>query len=272
MKLVPKYQNPKQPIKRIGKEIKVDNKDGGYDSSTLQERKRLHKKWDPTGGFEPLSWIASSIAGNMAKGEENEYYKTYLGLPSMIGPMNKGSQTNWDYEEEERKKRSGEPPSDFYGTTPRMDVNIQAIADTLNTGRIVRNYNKYKQIQPNLPSKDYIERIYNTGKEVMDNPGKWIQVDDGRAIKHGYDKHLDESDPLGMLGKFGMRWEQEALYIHDTYDFPWSARAATGIPARPREMKIRGRINFKPDKGSVLLRDSLVNFISGYPKSVTDEL
>lgn len=30
--------------------------------------------------------------------------------------------------------------------------------------------------------------------------------------------------------------------------------------------------NPKPDKGSVLLRDSLVNFISGYPKSVTDEL
>ena len=107
----------------------------------------------------------------------------------------------------------------------------------------------------------------------MENPSKWVQVEDGRAIKQGYDKQLEESDPLGMLGKFGMRWEpnQKALYVHDTYDFPWKARAATGIPVRPREMKIRGRINFDPNRGSALLRDSLSGFNSKYPKPITDE-
>lgn len=272
--LIPKYKNPNQPIKRIGKEVKVDNKNGGYDSSTLGRRNWAYRKWDPTGGFDPINWFSSLFVGNKARGEENEYYKEYLGLPSKVKPMSKGSQTDWDYKEEERKIKEGELPSDFYGTTPRMDVNIQAIADTLNTGKIIRNYDRYKQIQPSLPSKEYVERIYNTGKEVMNNPGKWVQIYDGRAIKFGYDESLNETDPLGMLGKFGMRWEpeQSSLYVQDTYDFPLNARIATGIPVRPREMKIRGHINFNPSKGSILLRDSLSNFINGYPKPITNGL
>lgn len=269
-----KYQNPSSGIQRIGKPVSVNNsKDGGYNQSTLNDRQELLKKWDPTGGFDAASWMASKFFGNMANGEENEYYKTYLGLPNKVQPMKQGAQTNWDYQEEERKREAKEQPSDFYGTTPRMDYNIQAIADTLNTGRIVRNYDIYKQKEPSLPDKEYIERIYNSGKQVMENPSKWVQVEDGRAIKQGYDKQLEESDPLGMLGKFGMRWEpnQKALYVHDTYDFPWKARAATGILVRPREMKIRGRINFDPNRGSALLRDSLSGFNSKYPKPITDE-
>lgn len=269
-----KYQNPSSGIQRIGKPVSVNNsEDGGYDQSTLNKRQELLKKWDPTGGFDAASWIASKFFGNMANGEENEYYKTYLGLSSKVQPMKPGAQTNWDYQEEERKKQAGEQPSDFYGTTPRMDYNIQAIADTLNIGKIVRSYDVYKQKEPSLPDKEYIERIYTSGKQVMENPSKWVQVEDGRAIKQGYDKQLEESDPLGMLGKFGMRWEpnQKALYVHDTYDFPWKARAATGIPVRPREMKIRGRINFDPNRGSVLLRDSLSGFNSKYPTPITDE-
>lgn len=269
-----KYQNPSSGIQRIGKPVSVNNsKDGGYNQSTLNDRQELLKKWDPTGGFDAASWMASKFFGNMANGEENEYYKTYLGLPNKVQPMKQGAQTNWDYQEKERKREAKEQPSDFYGTTPRMDYNIQAIADTLNTGRIVRNYDIYKQKEPSLPDKEYIERIYNSGKQVMENPSKWVQVEDGRAIKQGYDKQLEESDPLGMLGKFGMRWEpnQKALYVHDTYDFPWKARAATGILVRPREMKIRGRINFDPNRGSALLRDSLSGFNSKYPKPITDE-
>lgn len=271
---VAKYQEPAQGINRIGRPVLADNsKDGGYNPSTLNSRQELLKKWDPTGGFDAASWIASKFFGNLANGEENEYYKTYLGLPSKIQPMKQGAQTNWDYLEEERKSKAKEQPSDFYGTTPRMDYNIQAIADTLNTGRIVRNYDVYKQKEPSLPDKEYVERIYNSGKQVMENPSKWVQVENGRAIKQGYDKQLEESDPLGMLGKFGMRWEpdQKALYVHDTYDFPWKARAATGIPVRPREMKIRGRISFDPNKGAVLLRDSLSGFNSKYPRPITDE-
>ncbi|GEM_PF-4998793 len=299
---ITKYQNPSQGVQRRDaikdyrpdisqKETNIDNRletlkyrlkykvaigipvesenstDGGYDSSSLTKRENLSKKFDPTGGLDFANWILSGIAGNMAKGEENEYYKTYLGLPSKVTPMQKGSQTNWDYHENKKNL------SDFYGTTPRMDYNIQAIADTLHLGKMVRNYDIYKKKEPSLPSREYLQRIYKTGKNVMNNPNKWTQVQDGRAIKQGYDKQTEESDPLGMLGKFGMRWEpeQNALYVHDTYDFSKNARNATGIPIRPREMKIRGRVKFDPTKGSILLRDSLANYINNYPKPITDE-
>ena len=75
-----------------------------------------------------------------------------------------------------------------------------------------------------------------------------------------------------MLEKFGAKWvpEEGVLYMHDTYDFSDLARFATGIPQRPKEMKIRGRINFDPNKGSFLLRDDLKNFNSGYAKPITE--
>ena len=73
-----------------------------------------------------------------------------------------------------------------------------------------------------------------------------------------------------------MRWEpnQKALYVHDTYDFKpiyKSNKIKSMMIDRPREMKIRGRINFDPTKGSILLRDSLSGFNSKYPKPITDE-
>jgi hypothetical protein len=75
-----------------------------------------------------------------------------------------------------------------------------------------------------------------------------------------------------MLEDFGAKWvpEEGALYMHDTYDFSNAARWATGIPIRPKEMKIRGRIGFDPKKGSFLLRDDLKNFNSGYAKPVVN--
>lgn len=68
-----------------------------------------------------------------------------------------------------------------------------------------------------------------------------------------------------MLANFGMMWDpdEKALYVHDTYDFPIVPRVVGGIPERPREMKIRGRISYDPQKGSYLLRDDMKNFNNG---------
>lgn len=63
-------------------------------------------------------------------------------------------------------------PSDFYGTTARMDANIQAIADTLNTGKILRDYAAFKKAHPDLPPKSTIKAMYESGKKVMDNPNE----------------------------------------------------------------------------------------------------
>lgn len=239
--------------------------EGGY--STDSEEKRWDTFWsyDPAGGT-GLSQLLYLSQGNQSRGEENEYWKAYLGLPNAVPEMNTNAKTSWDDAVEKEKITRGELPSDFYGTTPRMDLNIQAIADTLNTGKIVRNYKQYKKANPDLPPKMIIENMYEAGKQVLENPNTWQQVDgDITGIKRGLDPQTNEFSPLGMLANFGMMWspEENALYMHDTYDFNKLGTKIVG--KRPKEMKIRSKISFDPTKGSVLLRDDMANF-NDYPE------
>lgn len=251
--------------KWINKDSEIDpNQKGGYSKSSEKRRFSRSTKLDPTADFGPGAYMMQS-----ASGEEQQYYREYLGLPSRVPKMNPKAKTEWDDKVEAEKIKNGELPSDFYGTTKRMDLNIQAIADTLNTGKIYRNYDEYKKSNPKLPSKRIIKEIYETGKKVLDNPNKWQQiVGDDVAIKEGFELSTNESNPLGMLADFGMKWapEENKIYIHDTYDFP-EILTGKGRPMfnRPKEMKIRGRIDFDPKKGSYLLRDNMVNY-NNYPE------
>ncbi len=250
--------------------------EGGYSEDTLEKRREVHSKHDPTGGWGIERVFYSN--GNQAEGEEDQYWRAYLGLDNIVPKMNPKAKTSWDDKIEYEKAKAGEPPSEFYGTTPKMDQYIQAIADTTNTGKIVRNYDEYKKRFPNLSSKTQVEYLYRAGKKVMDNPNRWTQVsekgerfgrtkDERRAGQFVLKKDLENNEiaPLGMLANFGMMWDpdEKALYIHDTYDFPTIPRTLGGIPERPREMKIRGRISYDPKKGSYLLRDDMKNFNNG---------
>ena len=244
--------------------------EGGWAAESREKREKRYHRYDPTGDYisQPFYML---IGGNQASGEENEYWKAYLGLENNVPKMNPKAKTSWDDSVEKEKIVKGELPSDFYGTTPRMDLNIQAIADTLNTGKIVRSYDEYKEKYPNLPSKETMELIYQTGKNVLDNPGKWQQVDgDSVAIKSKYDLVTNETNPLGMLADFGMMWNpnEKTLYVHDTYDFPTIIEMFSG--KRPKEMKIRGKVGFDPNKGSKLLRNNLSGFYD-YPEPITSE-
>ena len=242
--------------------------EGGYTGGDLK-RRVIRRVFDPTGGLGPSQLLYLSSGGNKSKGEENEYWKAYLGLDNSVPSMDPKAKTSWDDKIERQKVENGELPSDFYGTTPRMDLNIQAIADTLNVGKIYRNYNRYKEQHPDLPPRENIKDIYETGKRVLDNPNTWQQVHgDDTAIKQKLEASTNEVVPLGMLADFGMMWnpEEKAIYVHDTYDFPKIARILVGN--RPKEMKIRGRINFDPKKGSKLLRNDLESFYD-YPKPIT---
>ena len=118
----------------------LDN-EGGWSDNSRARRERRHDRYDPTGNYilQPLYML---MGGNQAAGEENEYWKAYLGLKNAVPKMNPNAKTSWDDAIEAEKIANGELPSDFYGTTPRMDLNIQAVADTLNTGKILRNYDK----------------------------------------------------------------------------------------------------------------------------------
>ena len=243
--------------------------EGGYTEESLEKRKAIYKRYDPTGGTGIISQgLYMLTGGNQAKGEENEYWKAYLGLDNNVSKMNPKAKTSWDDKIEKEKLANKELPSDFYGTTPRMDLNIQAIADTLNIGNIYRNYDKYVKEHPDLPSKNQIKEIYETGKRVLENPNTWQQVDGDRtAIKKQYDYTTNESNPLGMLANFGMMWDpgEKAIYIHDTYDFKNLGKLFVGD--RPKEMKIRGKVNFNPKKGSKLLRNNMESYYD-YPNPI----
>ena len=249
-----------------------DTEKGGYSENTRNKREKIHKRYDPTGGTGIISQGLYILqGGNKSKGEEDEYWKAYLGLDNAIPKMNPNAKTSWDDAVEKDKAAKGELSSDFYGTTPRMDLNIQAIADTLNVGKIYRNYDKYKSQYPELPAKWRIEEIYNTGKKVLDNPNEWHQVDgDNTAIKRGLDYYTNEMNPLGMLANFGMMWKpnEGVIHIHDTYDFNPIGEFFVG--ERPKEMKIRSKINFDPNKGSKLLRDNMQGFYN-YPEAISNK-
>ena len=230
--------------------------DGGWSDLQLIRNVNTHKKYDPTGRLNAGdAFLNMVLGGNQATGEEDLYWRTYLGL-GKAPAMSSNAYTEWDKKVEAKKKSSGELPSEFFGTTPRMDLALQAFADTTNLGKIIRNYDSAKNEYKNLPDRKTLLNIYKQAKTVLDNPGKWQQMDGDYNIKTNPDSDVvNEWNPLGMLAKFGMKWvpKEESIYIHDTYDFPWWAEWAIG-GERPREMKIRSKIGFNPAIGSVLLR------------------
>lgn len=267
-------KNPflKTPVVRYdegGKKQDASNP-GGYTDEQLNKNYQIWKTYDPTGGLNFFNYLMSQNLGNMARGEENEYWKEYLGLNSAVPKMNSNAHTEWDKKIEADKKEKGELASNFYGTTPRMDYNIQALADTLMLGNMVRNYEEYNK-KYNLPHIETVTEAYEQAKNILNNPNKWTQVSGEIPIgQYGYNSETSESNPLGMLANFGMKWvpEEKALYMHDTYDFPNRVHFITDIPVRPREMKIRSKINFDPTIGSWLLRNP-VNYNTHTPIKVT---
>lgn len=267
-------KNPflKTPVVRYdegGKKQDASNP-GGYTDEQLNKNYQIWKTYDPTGGLNFINYVLSQNFGNMARGEENEYWKEYLGLPSAVPLMNSNANTEWDKKIEQEKIAKGELASDFYGTTPRMDYNIQALADTLMLGEMVRNYEEYDK-KYNLPHIETVTEAYEQAKNILNNPNKWTQVDGEIEVNNWpFNPNISESNPLGMLANFGMKWvpEENALYMHDTYDFPKRVHKRTEIPVRPREMKIRSKISFDPTKGSWLLR-SPVNYNTNIPAKTT---
>lgn len=229
------------------------NNEGGYEERTKHRREHAHHSFDPALGFDPLSAIYDWVKGNRSRGEENEYYKAYLGLDNNVPRTNTRLQ---GLEADEKFEDRGE----YYGTTDTMDRNIQVYADTARVKTLIDEYDKYKD-QHNL-SKAQLERIYKQGKELMEHPNEFVQMNADTAPGFEYNKNIrttNESNPLGMLARFGARWrpEEGVIEVHDAYDFPRWVTALSSIPVRPKVMRIRGRIKYDPKKGSVLLRDKV---------------
>lgn len=246
-----------------GNNPKQDLDIGGYSKDSREGRKGVFMKWDPTGG------IYIPTPNNKATGEESLYYSAYLGLHDKLPKSNVRKPD--DLQDDKDLLEQGYIGTDYYSTTPRMDVTIQALADTLNLGKIYRNYDYYKEKHPTLAPKVQIKRAYKKGKELLDNPNEWVQINSNNlGVVNTDGDSSGESNPLGMLGKFGMRWspEDKSVYIHDRYDFPSFPARVGGVPDRPRVMKIRSKIGFDPNRGSRLLRNDLSEFETAFPERI----
>lgn len=240
--------------------------EGGYSKVSNLYRKWRHHKLDPAGG---LGLDQLLYLNNKSRGEEDQYWKAYLGLDNDVPKMLSSSKTEWDDKVEADKVAKGELPSDFYGTTDNMDLYIQAMADTTTTGQIVRNYDAFKKANPRLAKKHNIEAMYSSGKAMMDNPGKWTQVGEVKgSAQLDIERGLNDGEeyPLGMLASFGAKWipEENTIHVHDTYDFPLWSRILGRVPNRPKEMKIRGKVKYNPKNRAKLFNSENFNLI--FPK------
>lgn len=238
--------------------VKLKKNKPGYTKKQLEKNKEIHKQFDPTGGISALDYVANkTLGGNLASGEEDQYWRAYLGLQNKLPLASRQDLTEWDYNDETKNKKH----SDFYGITPKMKYYIEAMADSTGLGILVRN--GYKSHRP----------LYEFSKKLLNNPFQWHQATDEilpqymqQATKN---QQQGEANPLGMLANFGMKWdpEQQKIYVHDTYDFPWYTRPS--IPKRPNEMKIRGSVNYSPYIGSTYYRTS--RDAKYVPKSITQQ-
>ncbi len=179
-----------------------------------------------------------------ASADQEAYWAKYTGHDVPELPNTK---TRFEFDSGDLEK------NEYVGTLPSMDRRVQALVDTLNLGKINRNYKKSKELNPELPSRRKIRQIYETGKYIMEHPNEWHEVKENKSIK----KDEKGTSGLGALQRFGVRWNDKTNTVdyHDTYDFPWYLSGY--IPPRERTLRIRGTVNMDPKKGSKLLRDNM---------------
>ena len=232
--------------------IKIN--DGGWTEDEIKNNKYVHKTYDPTSSIDPVSFVLNRyLGGNLAKGEEDQYWRAYLGLPNMLPKASNSDLTKWDLSEYKKYAKDNKP--DYYGITDRMRWYVQAIGDTLNLSKFSKKY----------PNSMY-PQMYKFSKQLLDNPFKWQQADDAYTnFKNVYSEQsqINEYNPLGMLAKFGAMWDpnKRRIQIHDEYDFPNYTKIS--IPKRRNKMFIRGSAYLNPLVGSDYFNtDSIPNRIN----------
>lgn len=241
----------KQHWLRGYKEIPKKQKGGNIDLYNRLNPGGGFPNWDPRRFFNLGSVIDNGIlytfgggksrkGTNLATPEEEAYWKKYLGLPQdLIKPTD--VRINAD---------KGDNTSEFVGMPDSMLERIAAIADTTNTGKMLRNFSQYEEkLKPT--NKLGLEKIYNFGKQLLNNPGKGQQAHETLSLKTSDNGKTG----LGALQSFGMVWDKDKKVIkaYDTYDFPDYLNMF--IPKRDKTLKIRGEIKFDPVKGSKILND-----------------
>ena len=85
------------------------------------------------------------------------------------------------------------------GVPESMMERVATIADTTNTGNMLRNFDKYKkQLFP--INKLQLQNTYELGKRILNNPSKGQSVNETSTLKSGYDGRTG----LGAFQNFGV--------------------------------------------------------------------
>lgn len=147
----------------------------------------------------------------------------------------------------------------YVGLPQEQAILIQSLLDKEYMNNMLDEAYKNADEKSKLKIRDYKKVLDKLNKNIFENPGKWILVNEGvspfREEVYGDNfEKVNEASGLGALKNFSVRWDPDAgmLDVKDDYDFSRKKIAEDIIPERDVPLRIRERIKYDPKKGSVL--------------------
>lgn len=147
----------------------------------------------------------------------------------------------------------------YVGLPQEQAILIQSLLDKEYINNMLDEAYKNADEKSKLKIRDYKKVLDKLNKNIFENPGKWILVNEGvspfREEVYGDNfEKVNETSGLGALKNFSVRWDPDAgmLDVKDDYDFSRKKIAEDIIPERDVPLRIRERIKYDPKKGSVL--------------------
>lgn len=147
----------------------------------------------------------------------------------------------------------------YVGLPQEQAILIQSLLDKEYMNNMLDEAYKNADEKSKLKIRDYKKVLDKLNKNIFENPGKWILVNEGvspfREEVYGDNfEKVNETSGLGALKNFSVRWDPDAgmLDVKDDYDFSRKKIAEDIIPERDVPLRIRERIKYDPKKGSVL--------------------
>lgn len=147
----------------------------------------------------------------------------------------------------------------YVGLPQEQAILIQSLLDKEYMNNMLDEAYKDADEKSKQKIRDYKKVLDKLNKNIFENPGKWILVNEGvspfREEVYGDNfEKVNETSGLGALKNFSVRWDPDAgmLDVKDDYDFSRKKIAEDIIPERDVPLRIRERIKYDPKKGSVL--------------------
>lgn len=147
----------------------------------------------------------------------------------------------------------------YVGLPQEQAILIQSLLDKEYMNNMLEEAYKDADEKSKRKIRDYKKVLDKLNKNIFENPGKWILVNEGispfREEVYGDNfEKVNEASGLGALKNFSVRWDPDAgmLDVKDDYDFSRKKIAEDIIPERDVPLRIRERIKYDPKKGSVL--------------------